>query len=684
MSIDYQFKYMPLVGKLSGESMARQTETAINEIAQIVNENTAQAEIINTLAQQANDNSVEALEKANEALETSGRVYINESLPVNLNSYCESQLIYIANIQSTNLPILKTGFLEVKTDDLKTECVQLFISDEKDVYVRSGVITSETVGDITTYSATFTEWVSMSSPTILLQASSGISIPLSSDLNDFTSEGTYYCTATNANSLENSPYTSGEFKLIVMKYATASYGFQALYPSSGSFYMRKISGGVWGDWETLATNKNVTTGTESGTISVGGTNVSVNGWEDKANLASPAFTGTPTAPTQATNNNSTRLATTAFVTNDLKANVPLFANDFVTTLTAEDDLNDITTPGTYIWAGVNIANSPSSTSIQYARMFVFYAHYNSFIYQIIFAHSGRIFKRRLQAGISTWSDWKEFAYAEDVLALSGGTMTGDIRRETTTSTENFIVINNSITKGEWPTSTKYVEAIALHADGTPTIQNRLGIIEYTLGTDSANLALRSYNFNTTDNTYAMLTIGQNSSGFYALTNALFRPNADNTLNLGMAGYRWKQLYAGTTTISTSDERLKGNITAIPDEVLDAWGEVGWYQYQFNDSIAEKGETKARLHTGAIAQRIESVFSAHGLDANRYGLLCYDEWKATPAERDEDGNITTPAQPAGNRYSLRYEEALCMEAAYQRRRADRLEERIARLEALVNN
>jgi hypothetical protein len=33
----------------------------------------------------------------------------------------------------------------------------------------------------------------------------------------------------------------------------------------------------------------------------------------KANLASPAFTGNPTAPTQAANNNSTRLATTAYV-----------------------------------------------------------------------------------------------------------------------------------------------------------------------------------------------------------------------------------------------------------------------------------------------------------------------------------------------------------------------------------
>ena len=41
----------------------------------------------------------------------------------------------------------------------------------------------------------------------------------------------------------------------------------------------------------------------------------------KADISSPAFLGTPTAPTQATGNNSTRLATTAFVQDALANNV---------------------------------------------------------------------------------------------------------------------------------------------------------------------------------------------------------------------------------------------------------------------------------------------------------------------------------------------------------------------------
>lgn len=45
-------------------------------------------------------------------------------------------------------------------------------------------------------------------------------------------------------------------------------------------------------------------------------------WSAKANIASPAFTGTPTAPTAAATVNNTQIATTAHVTNKLNARVP--------------------------------------------------------------------------------------------------------------------------------------------------------------------------------------------------------------------------------------------------------------------------------------------------------------------------------------------------------------------------
>ena len=161
------------------------------------------------------------------------------------------------------------------------------------------------------------------------------------------------------------------------------------------------------------------------------------------------------------------------------------------------------------------------------------------------------------------------------------------------------------------------------------------------------------------------------------TQAWFRFAEDNLATLGISSDRFAAVYAGSGSINTSDERLKQDIVEIPDEVLDAWGEVGWYQYKFNDSVAKKGD-KARLHTGGIAQRILEVFQKHGLDATRYGLYCHDRWD-DEYDNDENG-VRRKVQDAGDRYSLRYEECLVVEAAYQRRRADRLEARIAALEA----
>lgn len=156
------------------------------------------------------------------------------------------------------------------------------------------------------------------------------------------------------------------------------------------------------------------------------------------------------------------------------------------------------------------------------------------------------------------------------------------------------------------------------------------------------------------------------------------PVGNNKFSLGMANAKWSEVFAVSGNINTSDERMKTGITSIPENVLDAWSDVGFVQFQMLDAVEKKGNF-ARLHAGLIAQRIKTVFEAHGLDAFRYGLLCYDAWQATPQLVDQDGDVVEQAHPAGDVYSLRYEECLCMEAAYQRRRADRLEARIAALE-----
>ena len=160
------------------------------------------------------------------------------------------------------------------------------------------------------------------------------------------------------------------------------------------------------------------------------------------------------------------------------------------------------------------------------------------------------------------------------------------------------------------------------------------------------------------------------------------PTSDNVYNVGNANFRWKGIYAGNGTIITSDERLKTDIQDIPEVVLRAWGKCNFKQYRFKDAIAEKGDA-ARIHFGGIAQQFKRALEEEGIDPTRYGFFCFDKWdaqyrsevKEVRAEvRDSLGNVVTPAEyvtenvlvsDAGERYSLRYEELLVLEAAYQR-------------------
>lgn len=105
-----------------------------------------------------------------------------------------------------------------------------------------------------------------------------------------------------------------------------------------------------------------------------------------------------------------------------------------------------------------------------------------------------------------------------------------------------------------------------------------------------------------------------------------RPSVDNTYDYGTPARRGRTAHFGTGTINTSDSRHKPVQEETPDAVLDAWQDVSWNtRFKFDDSLLIKGEDGARWHFGLIAQHVEEVFSAHGIDGFTLGLLCYDEW-----------------------------------------------------------
>lgn len=166
-------------------------------------------------------------------------------------------------------------------------------------------------------------------------------------------------------------------------------------------------------------------------------------------------------------------------------------------------------------------------------------------------------------------------------------------------------------------------------------------------------------------------LSQNSSG-------QFLPRLDNSHSLGAAGARFSVLFAGSGVINTSDRRHKREIGPIPDEWLDAWGDVEWCRFQFT--------TGARWHVGLIAQEVHAAFEARGLDAFEIGLCCFDAWEEERAPQlDAAGNPRTKGRlirEEGDVWGLRYDECFAMEAAWNRRELallrDEAREEMARL------
>ena len=136
------------------------------------------------------------------------------------------------------------------------------------------------------------------------------------------------------------------------------------------------------------------------------------------------------------------------------------------------------------------------------------------------------------------------------------------------------------------------------------------------------------------------------------------PVSDNTAPVGTAGRRASTIYLGTSPQVTSDADAKTEVGPIPAEALAAWADVEWVRYKLKDG------TSNRWHTGLIAQQVVAAFEAHGLDAREYGLVCWEEWEEEAVLAGDGVTVVTPAKTTGA-WSVRYDEAYALEAAYQR-------------------
>lgn len=153
--------------------------------------------------------------------------------------------------------------------------------------------------------------------------------------------------------------------------------------------------------------------------------------------------------------------------------------------------------------------------------------------------------------------------------------------------------------------------------------------------------------------------------------ARFGPSADNKITLGYGSHRWKQLIAGTTTISTSDRNLKDDIQPLSDKYIDMLLRLEPVSFKFKDGDS------GRTHVGFISQDVEEIMGDIGLTDLDFAGFCKD--RKMEEILDENGDLKEEVPVIDNNgdpvyiYSLRYEEFIAINTKAIKMLYDRVNE-----------
>lgn len=139
-------------------------------------------------------------------------------------------------------------------------------------------------------------------------------------------------------------------------------------------------------------------------------------------------------------------------------------------------------------------------------------------------------------------------------------------------------------------------------------------------------------------------------------NAYFMPSSDGKVTLGLSNNRFRQLYASSSSIVTSDERQKHNIIPI-NQINSSLGSTSYenilesFFYKLIPKVFclndENSIENDKIHIGFIAQDVERSLNDLGIDAENLYLLNHYIWV------DKDTNESKDL------YGLAYEEFIAL-------------------------
>lgn len=98
----------------------------------------------------------------------------------------------------------------------------------------------------------------------------------------------------------------------------------------------------------------------------------------------------------------------------------------------------------------------------------------------------------------------------------------------------------------------------------------------------------------------------------------FGPEGSGNISLGSSSHLWKQVYASSTTISTSDKNLKKNIKTLTDNHIKFFMLLQPVSFQFINGDS------GRTHIGFISQDVEEAMAECGISDLDFAGFCRDQ------------------------------------------------------------
>lgn len=257
----------------------------------------------------------------------------------------------------------------------------------------------------------------------------------------------------------------------------------------------------------------------------------------------------------------------------------------------------------------------------------------------------------------------------DTLNLSGKITFGDLTAELQTELDavvtkadaalNAAATSSQVVSGWTYTGTTYIDGRKIATDtiyasrllgGSVSLltssKQEAGVIGIT-GADTASYAVEIASHGALRLTAAVGAAYMESTShgtfltcdYFNASGGNFGPQGTDKFSLGLSNRRWSEIYASTSTISTSDRNAKNSIEELPEEYLAMFSLITPKRFKLNAG------TSGRYHVGFIAQEVEEAMASVGLSSLEFAGFVKD--------KDDDGNDI---------YMLRYEEFIGILAA----------------------